>query len=143
MRGEEAGIQTNPRGLFLSLMWAFDSVKTFLLFDTIISPAEIIKAETNITERASRKSNDTFRAHERLPLRMGKGWRRHRNDNVISSWLPDHVPEMVAHTVSLLGFFWHSLAESHLLLCRMSRFNCSRQESTEALLSQSDGVQGG
>ena len=84
MRGEEAKNSNNPRVSFLGLVWAFESVKILISHDNIVSSLKIIKAETSLSEGDRGRSSDIFRAHERLPLRMGKGWRRHRSDNVIS-----------------------------------------------------------
>lgn len=83
----------NPRVSFLSLMWALDSVKMFMLFDNIISSPETVKAETSFPEEVRERSRDIFRTHKRFPLMMGKGWWKHRNENVISSRLAARVSE--------------------------------------------------
>lgn len=107
----------------------------------LITPSPLLKSLRQ-KPRFRIEAAEEAMTHSGLTRGFGWGWGRQRNDNVIPSWLADRVPEMVAHTVSLLALFWHILSESHPLLCRMSRFNCSRQESTEALLSQSEFKEG-
>lgn len=90
----------NPRVSFLSLMWALDSVKMFMVFDNIISSPETVKAETSFPEEVRERSRDIFRTRKRLPLRMGKGWWRHRIENVISSRLAARVSWVMPHRPS-------------------------------------------